>query len=71
MIELDPYTLEMPADPRAPAIASVLLFWRLARVAIRITYVTLADGTPRQRRNLPLMIKMVLPFAPNVKCVQP
>jgi len=48
------------------AAAIGLAAWYMGGMAIRITYVTLADGT-RSERRLPLMIKMVLPFAPNVR----
>lgn len=39
--------------------------WYAASVARQITYVTLADGR-RQERSLPLIFRLLLPFAPNL-----
>ena len=47
------------------AAAAAALTWALARSFSHITYVTLADGQ-RQERRLPLVYRMVLPFAPNL-----
>ena len=46
------------------AAAAACLAWYAASVAGDVTYVTLADGR-RQERALPLVFKMLLPFAPN------
>ena len=46
------------------AAAAVGLAWYAAAVAGDVTYVTLADGR-RQERSIPLLFKMLLPFAPN------
>ncbi len=47
------------------AVAAALLAWHVGRVAVDITYVTLADGRRRERR-LPLSYRLLLPFAPNL-----
>ena len=39
--------------------------WYAGRVAVQITYVTLADGR-RQERRLPLLFRLLLPMAPNL-----
>ncbi|MBN1670002.1 MAG: type II secretion system F family protein [Kiritimatiellae bacterium] len=39
--------------------------WYIGRVAVEITYVTLADGRRKERR-LPLVFRLLLPFAPNL-----
>ncbi len=36
----------------------------MARAAVQLTYVTLADGR-RQERKMPIFFRMLLPFAPN------
>jgi tight adherence protein C len=41
------------------------LAWYCLNVARQITYVTLADGR-RQERRLPLVFRLLLPFAPNL-----
>lgn len=41
------------------------VFWYLSRSATEIRYVTLADGR-RQIRKLPLLVRLLLPLAPNV-----
>ena len=41
------------------------LAWYAGRVAVQITYVTLADGR-RQERRLPLLFRLLLPLAPNL-----
>jgi tight adherence protein C len=40
------------------------LAWYISSIAQQITYVTLADGR-KQARSLPLLIRMMLPIAPN------
>ena len=47
------------------AFAAAGFAWCLATVAGEVTYVTLADGR-KQERRLPLLFKMLLPFAPNL-----
>lgn len=47
------------------AFAAAGLAWCLVTVAGEVTYVTLADGR-KQERRLPLLFKMLLPFAPNL-----
>ena len=44
--------------------AAVLFAHYAATVAGEVTYVTLADGR-RQERSIPVLFKMLLPFAPN------
>ena len=44
------------------------LGWYAASVAGDVTYVTLADGR-RQERSIPLMFKLLLPFAGNVRSI--
>ncbi|MCX6996539.1 MAG: type II secretion system F family protein [Kiritimatiellaeota bacterium] len=39
--------------------------WYAGRVAVQITYITLADGR-RQERRLPLLFRLMLPMAPNL-----
>ena len=46
------------------AAAAVLLAYYIATVAGEVTYVTLADGR-KQERAIPVLFKMLLPFAPN------
>ncbi len=46
--------------------AGALMAWYALGVARQITYVTLADGR-RQERTLPLLFRLLLPLAPNVK----
>ena len=46
------------------AAAAVCFVWYAASVAGDVTYVTLADGR-RQERALPVLFKMLLPFAQN------
>ena len=46
------------------AAAAVLFAHYAATVAGEVTYVTLADGR-RQERSIPVLFKMLLPFAPN------
>ena len=45
-------------------VAAAGLAWYAASVAGDVTYVTLADGR-RQERSIPVIFKMLLPFAPN------
>ena len=47
------------------AVAAVSLTWYLGGALAEITYVTLADGR-RQERRLPVMYRLLLPFAPNL-----
>jgi tight adherence protein C len=42
------------------------LAWYCARMLGQVTYVTLADGV-RQERRLPLLFRLLLPLAPNLK----
>lgn len=42
--------------------AALGLAWQIIRTAQHVTYITLADGR-RQERSLPMLIRMVLPFA--------
>ena len=46
------------------ALCAAGLAWHLASVAGDVTYVTLADGR-RQERSIPVLFKVLLPFAPN------
>ena len=46
------------------AVAAVCFVWYVASVAGEVTYVTLADGR-RQARAIPVVFKLLLPFAPN------
>ena len=46
------------------AVAAVCFVWYVASVAGEVTYVTLADGR-RQARAIPVLFKLLLPFAPN------
>ena len=46
------------------AAAAVLFAHYAVTVAGEVTYVTLADGR-RQERSIPILFKMLLPFAPN------
>jgi len=48
------------------ATAAALFAWYALGVARQITYVTLADGR-RQERTLPLLYRLLLPLAPNLK----
>ena len=41
------------------------LAWYVLNIARQITYVTLADGR-RQERRIPLLFRLLLPFAPNL-----
>lgn len=43
-------------------ISAAIVAWQIMRTARQITYVTLADGR-RQERSLPLLIRLMLPFA--------
>lgn len=43
-------------------LAAFIIAWQIIRTAQHVTYVTLADGR-RQERSLPLLIRLVLPFA--------
>jgi len=45
--------------------SAIALTWQIIRVAQHATYITLADGR-RQERSLPLLIRLVLPFASSV-----
>ncbi len=45
--------------------AVAVIAWQVVRTAQHVTYVTLADGR-RQERQLPLIIRMCLPFAGSV-----
>lgn len=47
------------------AVAAAGLAWVTGRGFAQITYVTLADGQRRERR-LPLLYRILLPFAPNL-----
>lgn len=47
------------------ALSGAGLAWAIARTAMHVTYVTLADGR-RQERSLPLLIRLLLPFASSV-----
>jgi tight adherence protein C len=47
-------------------VAATLFAWYALGVARQITYVTLADGR-RQERTVPLLFRLLLPLAPNVK----
>lgn len=47
------------------ALSAALFFAYAASVAREITYVTLADGR-REARSIPLMVKLLLPLAPNM-----
>ena len=40
--------------------------WYCGRLAMDITYVTLADGR-RQERRLPFLYRLILPFSPNIQ----
>ncbi|TFH14763.1 MAG: hypothetical protein E4H02_09245, partial [Lentisphaerales bacterium] len=46
-------------------VASAGIGWCLLQGAQRITYVTLADGQ-RAERRLPILIRLLLPLAPNL-----
>ncbi len=46
------------------AACAAMAAWCIGRVMTEITYVTLADGR-RQERRLPLLYRLLLPFAPN------
>ena len=65
-METDVFSYEMILAPALAALAALLLAWRLVVAATEITYVTLADGR-RAIRNLPLLFKLVLPFAANIR----
>lgn len=65
-METDVFSYELVLAPALAALAALLLAWRLGMAATEITYVTLADGR-RAVRNLPLLFKLVLPFAANVQ----
>ena len=45
--------------------AALVIAWQIIRTAQHATYITLADGR-RQERSLPLLIRLVLPFAATV-----
>lgn len=65
-METDVFSYELLLAPALAALAALLLAWRLGMAATEITYITLADGR-RAIRNLPLLFKLVLPFAANIK----
>lgn len=46
------------------SVAAAGIFWYVATVAGEVTYVTLPDGR-RQERRLPLVFRLLLPFAQN------
>lgn len=48
------------------AVSAALFAWYSIGVARQITYVTLADGR-RQERSLPMLFRLLLPVAPNLK----
>lgn len=48
------------------AVASAGLAWCCMQALSRITYVTMADGH-KLMRKLPLLVRLLLPFAPNFK----
>jgi len=48
------------------AVAAGLFAWYASGVARQITYVTLPDGR-RQERRLPLVFRLLLPLAPNLR----
>jgi hypothetical protein len=48
------------------ALSAALMAWYIASVASDVTYVTLADGR-QQERSIPVVFKMLLPFAPNFR----
>jgi tight adherence protein C len=48
------------------ALAAAGFAWHCAVVARHVTYVTLADGR-KQARSIPLLFRLLLPFAPNFK----
>jgi tight adherence protein C len=45
--------------------SALVIAWQVIRTAQHVTYVTLADGR-RQERSLPMLIRLVLPFASSV-----
>ena len=47
------------------AFSAVVISWRIMYLAQHAVYITLADGR-RQERSLPLLIRLVLPFASSV-----
>lgn len=47
------------------ALCAACLAWYCLNIARQITYVTLADGR-RQERKLPILFRLLLPFAPNL-----
>lgn len=47
------------------ALSCAALAWYVLNIARQITYVTLADGR-RQERRIPLLFRLLLPFAPNL-----
>jgi len=59
----DPYITMISA---LAGVAVLGLAWYIGRVSMQITYVTLADGR-RQERRLPLLFRLLLPFAPNFR----
>jgi pilus assembly protein TadC len=59
---LDIISIAMTA---AWALAAAGVAWCVATVAGEVTFVTLADGR-KQERSIPLLFKMLLPFAPNL-----
>lgn len=61
------YTFKLLA-PILWALCGCGLGWYILKQASHITYVTLADGR-KQERALPLLFKMMLPFAPNISRV--
>lgn len=59
-------TMQMIAISSATALAAAGIAWYIGRVSLQITYVTLADGRT-QARSIPLVIRLLLPFAPNLE----
>jgi len=52
---------EIIASSGLAFVAAIIMAWVVANTARHVTYVTLADGR-RQERNLPILIRMGLPF---------
>lgn len=46
-------------------LSALTIAWNIIRAAQHVTYVTLADGR-RQERNLPLPIRLILPFSSSI-----
>lgn len=47
------------------ALSGAIIAWSVAKTALHVTYVTLADGR-RQERSLPILIRLMLPFVDSV-----